>query len=82
MRSVTRADRPRRRLPAWAVAEGLFGVRLFDVGIVALVIAAIEINASSGGPSPVTSTRRAMRRRPAWLAWRHCAPPSPRPAPR
>jgi signal transduction histidine kinase len=39
----------RLRLPGWAVAEGPFGVRLFDVGIVALVIAAIEINVQTGG---------------------------------
>jgi signal transduction histidine kinase len=41
--------RQRLRLPGWAVAEGPFGVRLFDVGIVALVIAAIEINVVNGG---------------------------------
>jgi hypothetical protein len=82
VRSVTRADGPRRRLPAWAVAEGPFGVRLFDVGIVVLVIAATEINVITGGPNLVTITRRARRRRPAWLAWMRCAPPSPRPAPR
>lgn len=34
------ADTPPGRLPAWATAEGPFGIRLFDVGIVALVIAA------------------------------------------
>jgi signal transduction histidine kinase len=39
----------RLRLPGWVVAEGPFGVRLFDVGIVALVIAAIEINVVNGG---------------------------------
>jgi signal transduction histidine kinase len=39
----------RLRLPAWAVAEGPFGVRLFDAGIVALVIAVIEINVQTGG---------------------------------
>ena len=70
VRSVTRtdrpqrrpplADRPRRRLPAWAVAEGPFGVRLFDVGIVALVIAAIEINVITGsGPGAVPLDLRA-----------------------
>jgi hypothetical protein len=47
-RSVTPPDGPRRRLPAWAVAEGPFGVRLFDVGVVALVIAVIEINVITG----------------------------------
>jgi signal transduction histidine kinase len=40
---------PRRSLPAWAVTEGPFGIRLFDVGIVALVIAVIEINVYNGG---------------------------------
>jgi signal transduction histidine kinase len=60
VRSVTRADRPRRRLPAWAVAEGPFGVRLFDVGIVALVIAATEINVITGsGPGAVPLDLRA-----------------------
>jgi signal transduction histidine kinase len=39
----------RRRLPGWVVAEGPFGVRLFDVGIVALVIVAIEVNVIDGG---------------------------------
>ena len=39
----------RLRLPGWAVAEGPFGVRLFDAGLVALVIAAIEINVANGG---------------------------------
>ena len=54
VRSVTPADGPRRRLPAWAVAEGPFGVRLFDVGIVALVIAVIEVNVITGsGPGAV-----------------------------
>ena len=54
VRTVTPADRPRRRLPAWAVAEGPFGVRLFDVGIVALVIAVIEVNVITGsGPGAV-----------------------------
>jgi hypothetical protein len=40
---------PRRSLPAWAVAEGPFGVRLFDAGVVALVIAVIEVNVITGG---------------------------------
>ena len=58
--SVTRADRPQRRLPSWVVAEGPFGVRLFDVGIVALVIAAIEINVAVGnGPGAVPLDLRA-----------------------
>ena len=58
--SVTRADRPQRRLPSWVVAEGPFGVRLFDVGIVALVIAAIEINVAIGnGPGAVPLDLRA-----------------------
>src|SRR5690349_20048385 len=48
VRSVTSADWPRRRLPAWAVAEGPFGIRLFDVGILALVIVAIEITVITG----------------------------------
>jgi signal transduction histidine kinase len=39
----------RRRLPGWLVSEGPFGVRLFDVGIVALVIAVIEVNVINGG---------------------------------
>jgi signal transduction histidine kinase len=39
----------RRRLPGWVVAEGPFGVRIFDLGIVALVIAAIEVNVIDGG---------------------------------
>jgi signal transduction histidine kinase len=60
VRSVTPADRPRRRLPAWAVAEGPFGVRLLDVGIVALVIVAIEINVITGsGPGAVPLDLRA-----------------------
>jgi signal transduction histidine kinase len=60
VRSVTRADRPRRRLPGWAVAEGPFGVRLFDVGIVALVIAATELNVITGsGPGAVPLDLRA-----------------------
>ena len=60
VRSVTSADRPRRRLSAWAVAEGPFGIRLFDVGIVALVIVAIEINVITGsGPGAVPLDLRA-----------------------
>ena len=60
VRSVTRADRPRRRLPAWAVAEGPLGVRLFDVGIVAVVIAATELNVITGsGPGAVPLDLRA-----------------------
>ncbi len=43
-------SRPRGgRLPAWAVAEGPFGVRAIDVGIVILVIGAIELNVVVGG---------------------------------
>jgi hypothetical protein len=42
------------------VTEGPFGVRLFDVGIVALVIAAIEINVITGsGPGAVPLNLRA-----------------------
>jgi signal transduction histidine kinase len=53
VRSVT-PDRPQRHLPAWVVTEGPLGVRLFDVGIVVLVIAAIEINVITGsGPGAV-----------------------------
>ena len=60
VRSVTPADGPRRRLPGWALAEGPFGVRLFDVGIVALVIAATEINVITGsGPGAVPLDLRA-----------------------
>jgi signal transduction histidine kinase len=60
VRSVTRTERPQRHLPAWAVAEGPFGVRLFDVGIVALVIAATEINVITGsGPGAVPLDLRA-----------------------
>jgi signal transduction histidine kinase len=45
----------RRRLPGWLVSEGPFGVRLFDVGIVALVIAVIEVNViNGGGPGAVS----------------------------
>jgi signal transduction histidine kinase len=60
VRSVTPADAPRRRLPAWAAAEGPFGIRLLDVGIVALVIVAIEINVITGnGPGAVPLDLRA-----------------------
>jgi len=60
VRSVTPADGSRRRLPAWAVAEGPFGIRLFDVGIVVLVIAAIEVNVITGsGPGAVPLDLRA-----------------------
>ena len=52
--SVTPIGAPQRRLPPWAVAEGPFGVRLFDVGIVVLVIAALEVNITVGnGPGAV-----------------------------
>ncbi len=45
---------PQRSLPAWAVAEGPFGIRLFDAGVVALVIAVIEVNVITGsGPGAV-----------------------------
>jgi signal transduction histidine kinase len=48
------ADTGPSRLPAWAAAEGPFGIRLFDVGIVALVIVAIEVNVIVGtGPGAV-----------------------------
>ena len=58
--SVTPADGPRRRLPAWAAAEGPFGIRLLDVGIVALVIVATEINVITGsGPGAVPLDLRA-----------------------
>jgi len=33
----------------WGVREGPFGIRLFDVGVVALVIVAIEVNVVTGG---------------------------------
>jgi signal transduction histidine kinase len=57
---VTSVDGPRRRLPAWAVAEGPFGIRLIDVGIVGLVIAAIEVNVITGsGPGAVPLDLRA-----------------------
>jgi signal transduction histidine kinase len=46
--SVSPADRTQRRLPGWAVAEGPFGIRLFDVGVVALVIAATELDVITG----------------------------------
>ncbi|HZR51849.1 MAG TPA: sensor histidine kinase [Streptosporangiaceae bacterium] len=38
-----------RRLPPWVVAEGPFGVRLLDVGIVLAVIALLEISVTVGG---------------------------------
>jgi signal transduction histidine kinase len=45
----------RRRLPGWLVSEGPFGVRLFDVGVVALVITVIEVNViDGGGPGAVS----------------------------
>ena len=45
---------PRWRWPQWSVAEGPFGIRLLDVGIVVLVIAAVEINVIVGtGPGAV-----------------------------
>ena len=54
MGSVTPTDAPQRRLPPWAVAEGPFGVRLYDAGIVVLVIAALEVNITVGnGPGSV-----------------------------
>jgi hypothetical protein len=52
--SVTPTGAPQRRLPPWAVAEGPFGVRLYDAGIVVLVIAALEVNITVGnGPGSV-----------------------------
>ena len=60
VRSVTPTERPQRRLPAWAVAEGPFGIRLFDVGVVALVIAATELDVITGsGPGAVALDLRA-----------------------
>jgi hypothetical protein len=54
VRSFDIVTGPGRSLPAWAVAEGPFGVRCFDAGVVALVIAAIEINVIVGnGPGAV-----------------------------
>jgi signal transduction histidine kinase len=38
-----------RTLAGWGVREGPFGIRLFDVGVVALVIVAIEVNVVNGG---------------------------------
>jgi signal transduction histidine kinase len=38
-----------RVLAGWGVREGPFGIRLFDVGVVALVIVAIEVNVVNGG---------------------------------
>ncbi len=43
----------------WMVREGPFGVRLFDVSVVALVIAVIEVNVIDGGgpgAGPLTGT--------------------------
>jgi signal transduction histidine kinase len=43
-----------RRWPPWTVAEGPFGVRPLDLGIVALVVLATEINVQVGnGPGAV-----------------------------
>ena len=54
MGSVTPTDARQRRLPPWAAAEGPFGVRLYDAGIVVLVIAALEVNITVGnGPGSV-----------------------------
>jgi signal transduction histidine kinase len=49
VRSLTSGSFRRRSLPAWTLAEGPFGVRLFDAGIVALVIVVIELNVIQGG---------------------------------
>jgi signal transduction histidine kinase len=49
VRSLTSGNFRRRSLPAWILAEGPFGVRLFDAGIVALVIVVIELNVIQGG---------------------------------
>ena len=49
VRSLTPARAPRRFWPARAVAEGPFGVRLLDVGVVAVVVAVIEVNVITGG---------------------------------
>jgi signal transduction histidine kinase len=49
VRSLTAGNFRRRSLPAWTLAEGPFGVRLFDAGIVALVIVVIELNVIQGG---------------------------------
>jgi signal transduction histidine kinase len=58
--SISPVDPWTRRLPAWAVAEGPFGIRLLDVGIVGLVIAAIEVNVIVGnGPGAVPLDLRA-----------------------
>ena len=38
-----------RTWPGWGVREGPFGIRIFDVGVVALVIVAIEVNVVTGG---------------------------------
>ena len=43
------------KVPGWATAEGPFGVRAVDTGIVALVVLAIEVNVKVGdGPGAVT----------------------------
>jgi signal transduction histidine kinase len=53
VRSVPSTKLP-RRLPAWAVAEGPFGIRIVDVVITLLVILAIEVNVTVGtGPGAV-----------------------------
>jgi signal transduction histidine kinase len=53
VRSVPQARAP-HRLPAWAVAEGPFGIRLVDLAITHLVILGIEINVTVGtGPGAV-----------------------------
>ena len=53
VRSVPAAKAP-RRLPAWAVAEGPFGIRLIDLLIVHLVILVIEVDVTVGsGPGAV-----------------------------
>ena len=49
VRSLTPARAPQHFWPAWAVAEGPFGVRLLDVGVVAVVVAVIEVNVITGG---------------------------------
>jgi signal transduction histidine kinase len=38
-----------RRLPRWALAEGPFGIRLLDVGILLVVIALLETSITVGG---------------------------------
>jgi signal transduction histidine kinase len=60
VRSLTPEHAPSRRWPAWVLAEGPFGVRLFDVGVVHLVILAIELNVIVGsGPGAVPLNLRA-----------------------